>query len=165
MRANAVISIISALFNLLFRGTVKCSETRTFFIQEPLPAILRNNTTRMKNFQEQIKQFFAKTNKEILDYLLQWWEMDSVSENGTIRLIGTYEKAEKPDKNGNEYGFFVNVRSQKGDILYYPFRLGQVRIYSTHKEHYQNTEFLQLEVSLSKQQFREKIKVTIYHPT
>ncbi len=112
----------------------------------------------MKNFQEQIKQFFAKTDKEILDYLLQWWEMDSVSENGTIRLIGTYEKAEKPDKNGNEYGFFVNVRSPKGDILYYPFRLGQVRIYSTHKEHYQNTEFLQLEVSLSKQQFREKIK-------
>ena len=112
----------------------------------------------MKNFQEQIKQFFAKTDKEILDYLLQWWEMDSVSENGTIRLIGTYEKAEKPDKNGSEYGFFVNVRSPKGDILYYPFRLGQVRIYSTHKEHYQNTEFLQLEVSLSKQQFREKIK-------
>jgi hypothetical protein len=112
----------------------------------------------MKNFQEQIKQFFAKTDKEILDYLLQWWEMDSVSENGTIRLIGTYEKAEKPDKNGNEYGFFVNVRSPKGDILYYPFRLGHVRIYSTHKEHYQNTEFLQLEVSLSKQQFREKIK-------
>jgi hypothetical protein len=123
-----------------------------------LPAILRNNTTTMKNFQEQIKQFFAKTDKEILDYLLQWWEMDSVSENGTIRLIGTYEKAEKPDKNGNEYGFFVNVRSPKGDILYYPFRLGHVRIYSTHKEHYQNTEFLQLEVSLSKQQFREKIK-------
>lgn len=84
--------------------------------------------------------------------------MDSVSENRTIRLIGTYEKVEKPDKNGNEYGFFVNVRSPKGDILYYPFRLGQVRIYSTHKEHYQNTEFLQLEVSLSKQQFREKIK-------
>jgi len=84
--------------------------------------------------------------------------MDSVSENGTIRLIGTYEKAEKPDKNGNEYGFFVNVRSPKGDILYYPFRLGHVLIYSTHKEHYQNTEFLQLEVSLSKQQFREKIK-------
>lgn len=112
----------------------------------------------MKNFQEQIKQFFAKTDKEILDYLLQWWEMDSVSENGTIRLIGTYEKSEKPDKNGNEYGFFINIRSPKGDILYYPFRLGQVRIYSTHKEHYQNTEFLQLEVSLSKQQFREKIK-------
>lgn len=84
--------------------------------------------------------------------------MDSVSENGTIRLIGTYEKAEKPDKNGNEYGFFINVRSPKGDILYYPFRLGQVRIYSPHKEHYQNSEFLQLEVSLSKQQFREKIK-------
>lgn len=112
----------------------------------------------MKNFQEQIKQFFAKTDKEILDYLLQWWEMDSISENGTIRLIGTYEKAEKPDKNGNEYGFFINVRNPKGDILYYPFRLGQVRIYSTHKEYYQNTEFLQLEVSLSKQQFREKIK-------
>jgi hypothetical protein len=112
----------------------------------------------MKDFQEQIKQFFAKTDKEILDYLLQWWEMDNVSENGTIRLIGTYEKAEKPDKNGNDYGFFINVRNPKGDILYYPFRLGQVRIYSTHKEHYQNTEFLQLEVSLSKQQFREKIK-------
>ncbi|MEZ4986726.1 MAG: hypothetical protein R2795_17095 [Saprospiraceae bacterium] len=112
----------------------------------------------MKNFQEQIKQFFAKTDKEILDYLLQWWEMDNASENGTIRLIGTYEKAEKLDKNGNEYGFFINIRSPQGDILYYPFRLGQVRIYSTHKEHYQNTEFLQLEVSLSKQQFREKIK-------
>ena len=123
-----------------------------------MPATLRNENTTMKNFQEQIEQFFAKTDKEILDYLLQWWEMDSVSENGTIRLIGTYEKAEKPDKNGNEYGFFINVRSPKGDILYYPFRLGQVRIYSTHKEHYQNTEFLQLEVSLSKQQFREKIK-------
>lgn len=123
-----------------------------------LPAILRNDTTTMKNFQEQIMQFFAKTDKEILDYLLQWWEMENTFENINIRLIGTYEKVEKPDKNGNEYGFFVNVRSHKGDILYYPFRLGQVRIYSTHKEYYQNTEFLQLEVSLSKQQFREKIK-------
>jgi len=124
----------------------------------PLPSILRNETTAMKNFQEQIKQFLAKTEKEILDYLLQWWEMDNASENGTFRLIGIYEKAEKPDKNGNEYGFFVNVRSPKGDILYYPFRLGQVRIYSTHKEEYQNAEFLQLKVGVSNQQFREKIK-------
>jgi hypothetical protein len=114
--------------------------------------------TPMTNLNDNINRFFAKSDKEILDYLLQWWEMDSATENGTIRLIGTYEKAEKPDKNGNEYGFFLNIRNPKGDILYYPFQLGQVRIYSTHKEHYQSTEFLQLEVSLSKQQFREKIK-------
>jgi hypothetical protein len=115
----------------------------------------------MKNFQEQIKQFFAKTDKEILDYLLQWWEMDGVSENGTIRLIGTYEKAEKPDKNGNEYGFFVNVRSPKGDILYYPFRLGQVRVWVGHRESLNKEEFLQFEVKFSRRNERNPFELSL----
>ena len=112
----------------------------------------------MINFSDKIREFQNKTDKEVIAYLLQWWEIDVLADSNTIRLIGTYEKADKPDKNGNEYGFFGNIRSPKGDLLYYPFRLGQVRIYSPHKDHFQNSDFLQLEVSLSKQQFREKIK-------
>ena len=112
----------------------------------------------MKDFTEQIKQFFSKSEKEILNYLMQWWEIEGTFDNGIIPLIGIYEKANRLDKNGKEYGFFTNVRSLKGDILYYPFRLGQVGIYSIHNEDYQNTKFLKIEVLLSKQPFREKSK-------
>jgi Domain of unknown function (DUF3883) len=112
----------------------------------------------MINFSDKIREFQNKADTELIAYLMQWWEIDVLADSSTIRLIGTYEKADKPDKNGNEYGFFGNIRSPKGDLLYYPFRLGQVRIYSPHKDHFQNADFLQLEVSLSKQQFREKIK-------
>ena len=114
--------------------------------------------TQNKDYQKQMEQFFSKTDKEIIDYLLQLWEIKSTPENGTIRLIGTYEKAEKLDKNGKEFGFFTNIRNEKGDVLYYPFGLGQVRIFSNHKEGYKSTDLLQLKVSLSKPQFREKRK-------
>jgi len=110
----------------------------------------------MRDFTGQIKNFFSKSEKEILDYLLQWWEIEGVPDDGTIRLIGTYEKSDKLDINGKEYGFFINIRSLKGDILYYPCRLGKVRIYSIHNRDYQNTEFLEIEISLSQQKFREK---------
>jgi hypothetical protein len=64
----------------------------------------------MTNLNDKINQFFEKSEKEILDYLFQWWEMDNTTENDSIRLIGTHEKSEKPDRNGKEFGFFLNVR-------------------------------------------------------
>ncbi|WP_027003110.1 sacsin N-terminal ATP-binding-like domain-containing protein [Hugenholtzia roseola] len=75
----------------------------------------------MKLSNDKVVTFFKKTDKEILDYLLQWWEMDSVSENGTIRLIGTIE-------NDNGISIFKNIRNFIGDIINYPENLGDIKI-------------------------------------
>ena len=116
----------------------------------------------MENFQERINQFLSKTDTEILVYLLQWWEMDSFSENGTIRLIGTYEKAEKPDKNGIEFGFFDNIRNSNGDLLFYPEDLGRVKIRCSHRPEYQNSPLLLVEVKLADLRYRTQFKNPFY---
>ena len=90
----------------------------------------------MPPFIDTIDSFFSKSDKEILDYLVEWWEIEGTEEtsrNATICLVGTYEKAPKLDKYDREYGFFTNVRSPRGDILYYPYKLGQVNIYTQHR--------------------------------
>lgn len=115
----------------------------------------------MPPFIDTIDSFFSKSDKEILDYLVEWWEIEGTEEtsrNATICLVGTYEKAPKLDKYDREYGFFTNVRSPRGDILYYPYKLGQVNIYTQHRAYFQDTEFLEIDVSLSKQQLRKDKK-------
>lgn len=115
----------------------------------------------MTNLNEKINQFFKKSDKEILDYLFQWWEMDNTTENDSIRLIGTYEKSEKPDRNGKEFGFFHNVRGVKGDILYYPFKLGQVKIWVEHRESLTKQDFWQFEVFLCKKRERNPFQLVL----
>ena len=107
----------------------------------------------MGNTDITLQSFFDKSETETIKYLLEYWEIQT-NEKNKIRLIGTYEKVNKPDKNGKEYGFFSNIKNLNGDIIFYPFNLGQVRIFSMHNENY-SADYSQIEVVLSKKQFRE----------
>lgn len=100
-----------------------------------------------KDFSNKIEEFRHKSNKEKLTFLNSFWEFNI--QNEPFKLIGTYEKADKPDKNGKEYGFFINVRNLNGDILYYPFNLGQVRIWVEHKENLIKQDFWLFDVKLN----------------
>ena len=100
-----------------------------------------------RDFSKKIEEFRNKSNQEKLTFLSGFWEFDI--QNEPFKLIGTYEKAEKPDKNGKEYGFFINVRSLNGDTLYYPFNLGQVRIWVEHKENLSKQGFWLFDVKLN----------------
>jgi hypothetical protein len=100
-----------------------------------------------KDFSNKIEEFRHKSNQEKLTFLNSFWEFNI--QNEPFKLIGTYEKADKPDKNGKEYGFFINVRNLNGDILYYPFNLGQVRIWVEHKEILFKQDFWLFDVKLN----------------
>lgn len=100
-----------------------------------------------KDFFKKIEEYRHKSNQEKLSFLSSFWEFNI--QNEPFKLIGIYEKADKPDKNGKEYGFFINVRNLNGDILYYPFNLGQVRIWVEHKESLSKQDFWLFEVKLN----------------
>ena len=102
----------------------------------------------MDIFATKIEGFKNKTDKEVLDYLFKFWELDSQGDNGIFKVVASYQKA-GTDKYGRDYGFFVDVRSLNGDILYYPFRLGQIRIYTRHNESYMREKLWQIGVKLS----------------
>ena len=99
-----------------------------------------------RDFTKKIEEFQSRNNQDKLKFLSDFW--DFPIKNEPFKLIGTYEKSDKPDKNGKEYGFFVNVRSTDGDILYYPFNLGQVRIWVEHRENLLSKEFWQFDVEM-----------------
>lgn len=117
----------------------------------------------IKDFSSKIAEYATKSNQDKIDFLSHYWEFDIKSE--PFKLIGTYEKSEKPDKNGKEYGFFVNVRNLKGDILYYPYRLGQVRIWVEHRESLINQEFWQFDVEFSKKKERNPFQLNLSNRT
>lgn len=117
----------------------------------------------IKDFSSKIAEYSTKSNQEKIDFLSSFWEFPIKSE--PFKLIGTYEKAETPDINGKEYGFFVNVRNLNGDILYYPFRLGQVRIWVEHKESLSNQEFWQFDVEFSKKIFKNPFQLNLSNRT
>ena len=101
-----------------------------------------------KDFSIKIEEFQSKNNQDKLNYLSDFW--DFPIQNEPFKLIGTYEKSDKPDKNGKEYGFFNNIRNINGDILYYPFNLGQVRIWVEHRANLLGQKFWQFDVEFSK---------------
>lgn len=110
----------------------------------------------MFDFKEKLKQFVDKTDDEILQYLFHYWGIE-FSEQPFKLIVGSYEKSSKPDKNGNEFGFFKEVRSIKGDILYYPFRLGLVSLFTMHKPNISNSDFWLVDVKLNNKSTRDKL--------
>ena len=102
-----------------------------------------------------IDSFKTKTEDEILHFLFDYWKMDGTpNSDGSFRVVASYQKAGK-DKNGFDCGYFVNIRSLNGDILYYPFRLGKISIYTPHNDSYEKEELLQIHVKLNKEKYRQ----------
>lgn len=110
----------------------------------------------MIDFREKIRQYSEKSENEVLQYLFNYWGFE-ISEQPFKLIVGNYEKSSKPDKNGNEFGFFQEVRSSKGDILYYPFRLGLVSLFTMHKPNISSNDYWLVDVRLNNKTTRDKI--------
>ena len=109
----------------------------------------------MLDFKEKLKQFVDKTDDEILQYLFHYWDIEYSGQPFKL-IVGGYEKSLKTDKNGNEFGFFQEVRSLNGDILYYPFRLGLVNLFTMHKPNISSNEYWLVDVRLNNKTIRDK---------
>lgn len=109
----------------------------------------------MLDFKEKLNQFADRTDDEILSYLFHYWNIEYSGQPFKL-IVGGYEKSLKKDKNGNEFGFFQEVRSLKGDILYYPFRLGLVKLFTMHKPTISGNEYWLVDVRLNNKSTRDK---------
>ena len=101
---------------------------------------------------------FAKTDDESIRILARWWKMSEDELNKPFKVIASFKKSDKKDKNGREYGYFIDVRNLNGDILYYPPKFGLVRIYSVYKDGYMSSDIWQINVKLASRAQREKYK-------
>lgn len=101
---------------------------------------------------------FAKSDEELIRILARWWKMSEDELLKPFKVIASFKKSEKKDKNNRTYGFFVDVRNLNGDILYYPLpkEYGRVSIFSMCKEKFMSSEFLQINVKLAPRSQREK---------
>ena len=70
----------------------------------------------MIDFKEKIRQYSEKSENEVLQYLFNYWGFE-ISEQPFKLIVGNYEKSIKPDKNGNEFGFFQEVRPMQFKTL------------------------------------------------
>lgn len=103
---------------------------------------------------------FTKSDEEVIKILARWWRMSKDDLMKPFKVIASFKKADKKDKNNRAYGFFVDVRNQNGDILYYPMprKYGRVSIFSLCKERFLSSEFLQINVKLAPRSQREKFE-------
>lgn len=107
--------------------------------------------------RRKIDEFKNKSIDERRDYLLRYWKMeDKMRPDKSFMLVGSYEKSEHFDIKGQEYGYFVNIRNHFGDILYYPFGLGPVKVWVRHKPALSTKEFWLIRLDLDKGKMGEK---------
>lgn len=99
---------------------------------------------------------FLKTDDELIRILSHYWGISAEDLNKSFKVIATYKKASKKDINGREYGYFEDVRNLNGDILYYPNKLGKVRVFSLHRDSFLTNEFWQVNVKLASRIQRTK---------
>lgn len=107
------------------------------------------------DFTKKIEEFKEKSDKEILTYLSDFWNV-APNEDGIIRLYASYKKSEHKDNKGNDFAFFVDIRNEVGDILYYPYKLGKVKIWSQYKPQFEAQPIWQINVRLSEQKYRKE---------
>lgn len=108
-----------------------------------------NNRTYYSNLLQ-------KTDDELIRILSHYWGVSIEDLNKPFKVIATYKKAPKKDIKGREYGYFEDVRNLNGDILYYPHKLGKVRVFSLHKDSFLTNEFWQVNVKLASRIQRTK---------
>ena len=108
-------------------------------------------------FKSRIDLYKGKPDKDVLNYLYNFWQLDGTPNgDGTFWVVASYQYRGK-DKNGFDCGYFVDIRGLNGDLLYYPFRLGRIQIYTTHKEFLTKKPLWKICVKLSeKEEYRWK---------
>ena len=91
-----------------------------------------------------MKNSIEQSDIEIIKELLEFWNYADINNiDRSFKVVARYKKSEKPDKNGKEYGFFIDVRDVKGRCLIYPNQYGKPGIYSLHNEAFiDNTDCL-----------------------
>ena len=101
---------------------------------------------------------FTKSDEEIIKILARWWRMSEDELKKPFKVIASFKKSDKKDKNDREYGYFIDVRNINGDILYYPPKFGLVKIFSVYKEGFMSSDIWQINVKLAPRVQREKYK-------
>lgn len=107
------------------------------------------------DFTKKIEEYKEKSDKDILTYLSDFWNV-TPNEDGTIRLYASYKKSEHKDSKGNDFAFFIDIRNEVGDILYYPYKLGKVKIWSQYKPQFETQPIWQINVRLSELKYRKE---------
>lgn len=102
-----------------------------------------------------INEYQYKSDEEILQFLSDFWGIKP-DVNGVFSLVARYKKSETRDKKGNEYAMFVDVRNSIGDILYYPFLLGTVSVWTNCNPKFEKQDYWQISVKLSNKKYRGK---------
>lgn len=110
---------------------------------------------KQEYFTNKITEYKEKSENEILTYLSSFWNV-SPHEDGVIRLYASYQKSDHKDSKGNDFAFFTDVRNDSGDILYYPYNLGKVKIWSQYKASFESQPIWQINVRLSEKKFRKE---------
>lgn len=109
----------------------------------------------MLDFKERISQYSNKTDEEALQFLFHYWGLEYIGQSFKL-IVSGYEKSNKLDKNGNEFGTFKEVRSLNGDILYYPFSLGLVGLFFPFKSTFLSNEYWLVDVKINTKANRDK---------
>ena len=110
---------------------------------------------RNRWFEEQIAEFKTRSDSEVLEFLSSYWNI-TPDEKGVFTMVGTYKKADHKDKKGNDFAYFEDVRNTEGDILYYPFGLGKVKLWTACNDKLEKQDIWRISVKLSPKKFRDK---------
>ena len=110
---------------------------------------------RNKWFEEQIAEFKTRSDNEVLEFLSSYWNI-TPDVKGVFTMVGTYKKADHKDKKGNDFAYFEDIRNTEGDILYYPFGLGKVKLWTACNDILEIQDIWRISVKLSPKKFRDK---------
>ena len=110
---------------------------------------------RNKWFEEQIAEFNTRSDREVLEFLSSYWNI-TPDVKGVFTMIGTYKKANHKDKNGNDFAYFEDIRNTEGDIMYYPFGLGKVKLWAACNDKLEKQDIWRFCVKLAPKKFRDK---------
>lgn len=108
--------------------------------------------------EQKRNNIFTKSDEELIKILARWWKMSEDELLKPFKVIASFKKADKKDKNDREYGYFVDVRNLNGDILYYPPKFGPVKIFSAYKDGFMSSDIWQINVKLAPRSQRDKFK-------
>ena len=100
----------------------------------------------------------SKSDDELIKILSRWWKMSGDELMKPFKVIASFKKTAKKDENGQEFGYFVDVRNLNGDILYYPKPYGRVRILSESKKGFATNGIWQINVRLASRVERESAR-------
>ena len=142
------------------RGVLLTKKDNYVLSQEELKVLdplLANEIKRKKIDEAQLLDSLKqKSDRDILIYLFDFWKINEMpNQDGSFKVVASY-RYEGKDKNGYDYGYFVDIRNLNGDILYYPFCLEPINIYVSHNENYTKESLWLINVKLSsKKKYRD----------